>query len=182
LISIFGGSALTADIAVPKNRDATSPNEIPITYVQRETRSSSGARLVRSTGCGGHFRRSNAIDYSYRLPTGIYQRVRAAAASRKWRRGRSVQFMLRSSRSRADIIRKGTKLGVDFHDLAARSRRRSWPAAMRFLPASARGVREATFPTRSPTPESEASPKLRRLGPNSGSSVFSCCSWSRARG
>src|SRR5436305_109392 len=65
-LRIFGGSALTSDIAVPKNRETKSANEIPVTYVPaRNTIFLSYALAwAEVLGAADIFIGANALDYS----------------------------------------------------------------------------------------------------------------------
>jgi 7-cyano-7-deazaguanine synthase len=69
-LTLFGGSALTADIAVPKDRDlgASSPsaNEIPVTYVPARNTIflSLALGLAEASGARDIFIGVNALDYS----------------------------------------------------------------------------------------------------------------------
>ncbi|MEC9373959.1 MAG: 7-cyano-7-deazaguanine synthase, partial [Planctomycetota bacterium] len=125
-LRVFGGSALTADLAVPRDRDPAAAHEdIPITYVparnliflayaiaMAETRDAAAV-------CIG----VNAIDYSGYpdcRPEFIAAFQRAAnlgtkagvntAADRPAIRIETPLLHL----SKADIIRRGAELGVDF--------------------------------------------------------------------
>src|SRR5437764_1239572 len=120
-LRIFGGSALTSDIAVPKDRETKSANEIPITYVPaRNTIFLSYALAwAEVLGATDIFIGANAIDYSGYpdcRPEFISAfedlasvATKAGVEGTKFRVHAPLLWM-----SKADIIRKGTELGVDF--------------------------------------------------------------------
>lgn len=122
----FGGSALTADIAVPKDRDVAHAQDIPVTYVPaRNTIFLSHALALAETlgaqeiGIG-----VNAIDYSgypdcrpefiqaFERMANLSTRagVEAAARGQTWM---SIAAPL-AGMSKAQIVRRGRELGVDF--------------------------------------------------------------------
>ncbi|MFO0783966.1 MAG: 7-cyano-7-deazaguanine synthase QueC [Phycisphaerales bacterium] len=122
----FGGSALTADIAVPKDRDVAHAHDIPITYVPaRNTIFLSHALALAETlsaqeiGIG-----VNAIDYSgypdcrpefiqaFERMANLSTRagVEATARGQTWMR---IAAPL-AGMSKAQIVRRGRELGVDF--------------------------------------------------------------------
>jgi 7-cyano-7-deazaguanine synthase len=120
-LRIFGGSALTDEIAVPKNQGAKSANGIPVTYVPaRNTIFLSYALAWCETlGAADIFLGANAIDYSG------YPDCRPAfiAAFEKLARVATkagvegTRFQIHApliSMSKAQIIQKGAELGVDF--------------------------------------------------------------------
>jgi len=125
-LTLFGGSALTADIAVPKDRDlgASSPSakEIPITYVPaRNTIFLSYAlALAEVVGAFNIFIGVNALDYSGYpdcRPEYIeaFERM-ANLATRAGVEGKT-RLVIRTpliSLSKAAIIKLGTSLGVDY--------------------------------------------------------------------
>ena len=77
-LRVFGGSALTDEIAVPKNRDEKNTNDIPITYVPARNTIFLSYALAwcEVLGAADIFIGVNAIDYSgYRLPAGIHRSV-----------------------------------------------------------------------------------------------------------
>jgi 7-cyano-7-deazaguanine synthase len=119
----FGGSALTADIEVPKDRDATAMgSEIPITYVPaRNTIFLSFAlAFAEVRSAGDIFIGVNALDYSGYpdcRPEYIaaFERM-ANLATRSGVEGKSpirIKTPL-IAMTKADIIRLGTTLGVDY--------------------------------------------------------------------
>lgn len=120
-LRIFGGSALTSDIAVPKNREPKSTNEIPITYVPARNTIFLSYALAwcEVLGAADIFIGANAIDYSGYpdcRPEFIsaFEQL-AGLATRAGVEG--TRFRIHApllSMTKADIIRKGTELGVDF--------------------------------------------------------------------
>jgi 7-cyano-7-deazaguanine synthase len=119
----FGGSALTADIAVPKSRSLESMGQgIPITYVPaRNTVFLSFALAwAEVLGAGDIFIGVNALDYSGYpdcRPDYIaaYERMAnlAVAACVEGRLRIKIHTPL-IWLSKADIVRRGTELGVDY--------------------------------------------------------------------
>jgi 7-cyano-7-deazaguanine synthase len=118
----FGGSALTADIAVPKARGHEEIGRgIPITYVPaRNTIFLSYAlALAEVSGSSDIFIGVNALDYSGYpdcRPEYIaaFQQM-AALATKAGVEGRGLTIHTPLiNLSKADIIRRGQELGVDF--------------------------------------------------------------------
>jgi 7-cyano-7-deazaguanine synthase len=124
----FGGSALTSDIPVPKDRDlagsASTSREIPITYVPaRNTIFLSYAlALAEVTGSANIFIGVNALDYSGYpdcRPEYIeaFERM-ANLATRAGVEG-TTKVAIRTpliALSKSGIIMLGTSLGVDYSD------------------------------------------------------------------
>ena len=120
-LRVFGGSALTDDVAVPKNRDAESDSAIPITYVPARNTIFLSYALAwcEVLGAVDIFIGANAIDYSGYpdcRPEFIsaFEHL-AGLATKAGIEG--TRFRIHApliSMSKADIIRKGTELGVDF--------------------------------------------------------------------
>ncbi len=119
----FGGSALTDDIAVPKDRDASEMSEgIPVTYVPaRNTIFLSFALAwAEVLGSSDVFIGVNALDYSGYpdcRPEFIaaYQEM-ARIATRAGVEG-ATQLSIHApliSMSKAEIVQLGTSLGVDY--------------------------------------------------------------------
>ena len=122
----FGGSALTAEIAVPKDRDLDRPvqgqSEIPVTYVPaRNTIFLSYAlALAEVVGAADIFIGVNALDYSGYpdcRPEYIeaFEKM-ANLATRAGVEGRT-RLTVRTpliALTKAGIIRLGTSLGVDY--------------------------------------------------------------------
>jgi len=122
-LRLFGGSALTADIAVPKDRDlATADRDIPVTYVPaRNTIFLSFALAWAETlGAQDIFIGVNALDssgYPDCRPAFIaaYQRM-ADLATKAGVEGRQ-RLTIRTpliALTKAQIIRAGLDLGVDY--------------------------------------------------------------------
>lgn len=122
-LRVFGQSALTADIAVPKNRSAKEIGAgIPITYVPaRNTIFLSFALAYAETiNAQDIFIGVNAIDYSGYpdcRPEFLeaYQKM-AAVATKAGVEGKQ-QLTLRAPlihSTKAEIIRRGAELGVDY--------------------------------------------------------------------
>jgi 7-cyano-7-deazaguanine synthase len=119
----FGGSALTADIAVPKGRQAAEIGSgIPITYVPaRNTIFLSYAlAYAEVSGAFDIFLGINALDYSgYPDCRPEYLAAFERLANLATRAGVEGPRPLRChapllSMSKADIIRTGRRLGVDY--------------------------------------------------------------------
>lgn len=125
-LTLFGGSALTADIPVPKDRDlgpsSSAAKEIPVTYVPaRNTIFLSYAlALAEVIGAGTIFIGVNALDYSGYpdcRPEYIQSFEKMAnLATRAGVEGRT-HLTIRTpliSLTKAAIIKLGTSLGVDY--------------------------------------------------------------------
>ena len=120
-LRVFGGSALTADIAVPKNREARNAGEIPITYVPARNTIFLSYALAwcEVLGAADIFIGANAIDYSGYpdcRPEFIAAFERLAGLATKTG-VEGTRFGIHApliAMSKADIIRKGVELGVDF--------------------------------------------------------------------
>ncbi len=119
----FGGSALTADIEVPKARDlATMTEGIPVTYVPaRNTVFLSFALAwAEVLGASDIYIGVNALDYSgYPDCRPEYIAAYEAMANLATKAGVEGRQRLRIHTpliqlSKADIIRRGTALGVDY--------------------------------------------------------------------
>ncbi len=119
----FGGSALTADIAVPKDREASAmASGIPITYVPaRNTIFLSFAlALAEVEGAQDIFIGVNAVDYSgypdcrpeFIAAFETMANLATKAAVGDGRRLRIHTPLL--ALSKADIVRRGLALGVDY--------------------------------------------------------------------
>jgi 7-cyano-7-deazaguanine synthase len=128
-LRVFGGSALTADIAVPKDRPADAMADgVPVTYVPaRNTIFLSYAlALAETTGAADLFIGVNALDYSgYPDCRPEYVRAFEAMANLATRAG--VEAAARGERAlqlrtplldltKAEIVRLGLSLGVDYAD------------------------------------------------------------------
>ena len=118
----FGGSALTDDIDVPKHRDDTQmAADIPVTYVPARNLVflSLAAAYAEVAGAQRLFIGVNAIDYSgYPDCRPEFVRAFESTARLATKAGvRGVPFAVETpliDLSKADIIRRGTALGVDF--------------------------------------------------------------------
>ena len=125
-LTLFGGSALTADMLVPKDRDlapsSDGAKEIPVTYVPaRNTIFLSYAlALAEVVGAADVFIGVNALDYSgYPDCRPEYIRAFEKMANLATRAGveGSTRLAIRTpliSLSKAAIIKLGTSLGVDY--------------------------------------------------------------------
>jgi 7-cyano-7-deazaguanine synthase len=117
----FGGSALTDNMAVPKNREPKSEDKIPVTYVPARNTIFLSYALAwcEVLGAADIFIGANAIDYSGYpdcRPEFIsaFEKL-AGLATKAGIEG--TKFRIHApliSMSKADIIRKGAELGVDF--------------------------------------------------------------------
>lgn len=121
-LRVFGGSALTADIPVPKDRDvAEMSHEIPITYVPaRNTVFLSYALAYAEVlGSADIFIGVNAVDYSGYpdcRPEFIeaYERM-ANLATKAGVEGQQLKIHAPLQHlTKAEIIRKGLELGIDY--------------------------------------------------------------------
>jgi 7-cyano-7-deazaguanine synthase len=120
-LRVFGGSALTDDVVVPKNRDAKEASEIPVTYVPARNTIFLSYALAwcEVLGAADIFIGANAIDYSGYpdcRPAFIAAFEQLAAVATK-AGVHGTQFRIHApliSMSKAEIIRKGMELGVDF--------------------------------------------------------------------
>lgn len=120
-LRVFGGSALTADVPVPKDRDPANSTDIPITYVPaRNTIFLSYAlALAEVREAADVFLGVNAVDYSgYPDCRAEYLDAFTAMANRATRaavEGRKLTIhapLLTLPKS--EIVRIGLSLGVDY--------------------------------------------------------------------
>ncbi len=119
-LRVFGGSALTADIPVPKDREPRA-GEIPITYVPARNTIflAYSLALAEVRGAEDVFIGVNAIDYSGYPDCrseyiAAFERM-AALATRAGVEGRPVHLHAPLIQlAKADIIRRGLELGVDY--------------------------------------------------------------------
>ena len=120
-LRIFGGSALTDDIDVPKGRD-TGASEIPVTYVPaRNTIFLSHAlALAEVTGAQNIFIGVNALDYSGYpdcRPDYIHAFERMANLATKAGVEQTAPVRIQAplmTLTKAGIIARGVELGVDY--------------------------------------------------------------------
>lgn len=119
----FGGSALTADIAVPKDRAASEMAAgIPITYVPARNTVflSLALAFAEVSGAADIYIGVNAVDYSGYpdcRPEFIAAFERVANLATKASVEGSLKFTIHTplvNLSKAEIIRTGTSLGVDY--------------------------------------------------------------------
>ena len=122
-LTIFGGSALTADIPVPRDRDLTEgETEIPVTYVPARNTiflsyALAFAEVIESTDI---YIGVNALDYSgYPDCRPEYIAAFEEMSNLATRAGVEGSTRLRIhtpliSLSKSEIIRLGTSLGVDY--------------------------------------------------------------------
>ncbi|MEY2557726.1 MAG: 7-cyano-7-deazaguanine synthase [Verrucomicrobiota bacterium] len=118
-LRVFGGSALTDEIAVPKNR--ADPSGIPVTYVPARNTIFLSYALAwcEVLGAADIFIGVNAIDYSGYpdcRPEFISAFENLAALATK-AGVEGVRFRIHApliAMSKAQIIEKGAELGVDF--------------------------------------------------------------------
>ena len=122
-LSTFGGSALTADLDVPKDRDEeTMAEEIPITYVPARNTVFLSLALgyAEVVGAADIFIGVNAVDYSGYpdcRPEFIEEFERLANLATKAGVEGTSQFRIHTpliKLTKAEIIRQGTHLGVDY--------------------------------------------------------------------
>lgn len=122
-LRIFGGSALTSDIAVPKDRDVSEKDSgIPITYVPaRNTIFLSYALAwAEVLGAADIFVGVNAVDYSGYpdcRPAFIQSFERLANLATKAGVEETSCFRVHApliNLSKGEIVRKGLELGVDY--------------------------------------------------------------------
>ena len=119
-LRVFGGSALTDDIPVPKNV-VSNADEIPVTYVPARNTIFLSYALAwcEVLGAADIFIGANAIDYSGYpdcRPEFISAFEHLAAVATK-AGVEGTKFQIHApliSMSKADIIRNGAELGVDF--------------------------------------------------------------------
>jgi 7-cyano-7-deazaguanine synthase len=120
-LRVFGGSALTDEIAVPKNRESDGQGEIPVTYVPARNTIFLSYALAwcEVLDAADIFIGANAIDYSGYpdcRPEFISAFERMANLATK-AGVEGTRFKIHApliSMSKAEIIRKGMELGVDF--------------------------------------------------------------------
>ncbi|MHB8903025.1 MAG: 7-cyano-7-deazaguanine synthase QueC [Thermoguttaceae bacterium] len=122
-LAAFGASALTSEIAVPKDRaEAEMGRGIPVTYVpaRNMVMLSMGLAFAEAVGAADIFIGVNAVDYSGYpdcRPEFIEAFERTANLATKAGVEGSLRFRIRAPlihMTKAEIIRLGTELGVDY--------------------------------------------------------------------
>ena len=124
-LGAFGGSALTADMAVPKDRDVEHAHDIPITYVPARTAVflPMAMGLAETVDARDLAIGVNALDYSgypdcrpefvqafeQLANLGTKAGVEAAARGERWFSVHAPLMRL----TKAEIVKLGTDLGVD---------------------------------------------------------------------
>ena len=120
-LRVFGGSALTDEIPVPKDRDANDADDIPITYVPARNTIVLSYALAwcEVLGAADIFMGANAVDYSgypdcrpefisaFEMLANVAPKAGVEGAH--FRIHAPLLHM-----SKAQIIETGAKLGVDF--------------------------------------------------------------------
>jgi 7-cyano-7-deazaguanine synthase len=117
----IGGSALTADIAVPEHADVHGEGDIPVTYVPARNTIMLAIALgwAETLGANDIFCGVNAVDYSGYpdcRPAFIeaFERLANLATKAGVEGHRLHVHAPLSVMSKADIVREGMRLGVDF--------------------------------------------------------------------
>lgn len=117
----IGGSALTADIEVPEHTDAHGEDDIPVTYVPARNTILLSLALgwAETLGAGDLFCGVNAVDYSGYPDCrpaflAAFERL-ANLATKAGVEGHTLHVRAPlEAMSKADIVREGIRLGVDF--------------------------------------------------------------------
>ena len=120
-LGAFGGSALTADIPVPKGRDMAG-SDIPVTYVPARNTIflSYGLAYLDVIGAGAIYIGVNALDYSgYPDCRPDYIAAFEAMANLATKQGVEGKSPIKIEapllhKTKAEIITAGVKLGVDY--------------------------------------------------------------------
>ena len=120
-LDAFGGSALTADIEVPKDRNESEMTEIPSTYVPARNTVLLALALgyAEVTGAEAIYAGVNAVDYSGYpdcRPEFVeaFQNL-ARLATKAGVEGRPIEIRTPLIRlTKAEIIQRGLALGVDY--------------------------------------------------------------------
>lgn len=117
----IGGSALTADIAVPEHVDAHDENDIPVTYVPARNTIMLAIALgwAETLGAADLFCGVNAVDYSGYPDCrpafiGAFERLANVATKAGVEDGALRVHAPLIDLSKADIVREGMRLDVDF--------------------------------------------------------------------
>ncbi len=119
----FGGSALTTDMAVPDGREQPSARDIPLTYVpaRNTVLLSLGLAWAEVLNAKALFIGANAVDYSgYPDCRPEFLEAFEKVAKLGTKAGVTDQWALEIRAplirmSKAEIIKLGVRLGVDFH-------------------------------------------------------------------
>jgi 7-cyano-7-deazaguanine synthase len=124
-LTLFGGSALTDDIAVPKGEASdVVGGDIPVTYVPARNTIFLSLALAWAEALGAEavFIGINAVDYSGYPDCrpeylGAFQRMADLATRAGVEEGGAIRIRAPLLHlSKAEIIRRGMELGVDFAD------------------------------------------------------------------
>ena len=118
----FGGSALTADVAVPKGRDPRAMTDIPVTYVPARNTIFLSLALAWAETLGAEdiYIGVNALDssgYPDCRPEYIHAFERMANLGTKSGVEGTNRFTIHTpliALTKADIVRRAAELGVDF--------------------------------------------------------------------
>ena len=120
-LSQFGGSALTGDIAVPKDREESAMTDIPVTYVPARNTVFLSVALgwAEALGATDIYCGVNAVDYSgYPDCRPEFLRAFEALANVATKAGvKGSRFTVHAplvELTKAEIIRLGLDLGVDY--------------------------------------------------------------------
>lgn len=123
-LRVFGGSALTSDVDVPKDRDEATMSDggIPITYVPARNTIFLSFALAWAEVIGAHdiFIGVNAVDYSGypdcrpEFITSYEAMANLATAAATQDKHRLTIHTPLISLTKAEIINQGTALGVDY--------------------------------------------------------------------
>lgn len=124
-LRIFGGSALTADIDVPKDRPVDSAHDVPVTYVPARNTIFLSFALAFAEVTGAHdiFIGVNALDFSGypdcrpEFIAAFEKMARLATRADSEAADGSEQISIRApliDMSKKQIIELGLKLGVDY--------------------------------------------------------------------
>lgn len=120
-LRLFGGSALTDDLDIPKNRDESAMTDIPVTYVPARNTIFLAYALAYAEVLGSRdiFIGVNAVDYSGYpdcRPEFVQAfQTMAHLATKAGVEGKGVTIHTPLiSMTKAEIIRAGTTLGVDY--------------------------------------------------------------------
>jgi 7-cyano-7-deazaguanine synthase len=124
-LRVFGGSALTSDIEVPKDRPIDSANDVPVTYVPARNTIFLSFALAFAEVVGAHeiFVGVNALDYSGypdcrpEFIAAFEKMARLATRADSHAADGQEQMSIRTpliDMSKKEIVELGLKLGVDY--------------------------------------------------------------------